>query len=77
MDWEETLGDQKPKWDSQFDGLDRAQVDGSACVKCRESFTGLQGKHRVGRHRPTGAAVYACTDCYPDYKALWALWEAA
>lgn len=32
MDWEETLGDQKPKWDSQFDGLDRAQVDGSACV---------------------------------------------
>jgi len=75
MDWEETLGDRKAEWDSQFDGLDGAQADGSACVKCGEDFTELIGKHQVGTHRPTGASVYACTDCYPHYKALWALWE--
>lgn len=77
MDWEETLGDPRPDWNSQFDGLDGAQADGTACMKCGDDFTGPADKHRVGTYRLTGAAVYACTDCYPYYKDLWAVWEAA
>jgi len=77
MDWEETLGDQKPEWDSQFDGADGDQVAGRACAQCSDGFTGAEGKHRVGTHRPTGAAMYACADCYPQYKDLRTLWEAA